>query len=128
MGVNNSTPTPQGAAAAQQWEDFNAAYEKKYGANPLNGQGDTTDTAEKSARVREWLAARDAARKDAGQRTALLQDYYGKATGDSTDVMLREAGTGTLRKARGGSSRNSFLGSAFDPSKPLGRDSILGDF
>jgi hypothetical protein len=45
---------------------------------------------------------------------------------DSLDAILRNTVTGRLGRARG-SSTSTALGQAFDPTAPLGRDTLLGD-
>lgn len=44
---------------------------------------------------------------------------------DVADVVVRDAATGRVRKARGGSTRSAILGT-FSPTQPLGSSSILG--
>jgi len=44
---------------------------------------------------------------------------------DVADLFVRDAGTGMVRRSRGGSARSAILG-AFSPTAPLGSSSILG--
>lgn len=45
---------------------------------------------------------------------------------DSTDALLRNTVTGRLGRARSNSTATA-LGQAFDPTRPLGRDTLLGE-
>lgn len=122
-GSSNTTPEAQARIAAQlPVADFEAAFAKKYGTDPTLG----ADTDANHAAALEWRKKRDSYSTE--QKIALMQEYYGKDTPDATDTMLRNAATGKLRKARGGSTANSFIGQAFDPTSPIGRGSILGDY
>lgn len=45
---------------------------------------------------------------------------------DVADLFFRDGATGTVRRARGGSTRSALLG-AFQPAAPIGPSSILGN-
>jgi hypothetical protein len=69
-----------------------------------------------------------AVQREVGRRRMMnLKKNPGLAlTDDSTDAILRNTVTGRLGRARGGSTSTA-LGQAFDPTAPLGRDTLLGD-
>jgi hypothetical protein len=61
------------------------------------------------------------------RRNIYLRQNPGLAVNDdSLDAILRNTVTGRLGRARGGSTSTA-LGQAFDPTAPLGRDTLLGD-